>query len=701
MADRLPPAPAPAPADALAWTLAEWFTAQQLAGLPGLPGTERRVRASAQKNLWPSRSKERGKGLEYPYAALPAATRRHLDDLRMRYVRAGQAATPDVAAALTPSPHPRPLSQGERGEIVVRTPRALPARPALTDLDRARRDALAILCRAVEVESMDAGVTIQRACERLALRLARRECDAPVQTAAETAYIKPRGSLYLGGAAATASRLARHMLAFKRGAMEGDLTRYLVPGRPRKQAPDSRLLGIFLRAWCRPSRPPIAQVLREIKPTLLQSGLHVPSYSAASRLVALLPVTIKHRGRMTGSEFKSLLPYIERDASQLRSNDVWVGDGHSFKAKVRHPVHGQPFTPEITFIIDWASRKIVGWSIDLAESTLAVSAAFRHAQQCTRARPLVYYSDNGSGQTGKLLDHDITGTLTRQGIAHHTGIPGNPQARGIIERVWDITLIRLAKTYATCTHRGNDDLTTNRMLKALAKKDFGGVQVPDFGQLLMDVKASVDDYNLHHRHSSLKGKSPEEVYQAKLDESSIQLGPNDAELAALWMPETLRVPQRGSVSVFNGRYTFGDLVHLIPEGEKVRVRFDIHDSRAVWLYTLAGEYLGEARFDSHKQETFAGSYLDQQRAKRAKGLMKKAEAQIARAQAELPSTVEGEFSVTWDIPQASPETLPVAEDVEEVASPAMSHEDAVMWLYGGEEEPADEERPPDFEVAAG
>ena len=52
---------------------------------------------------------------------------------------------------------------------------------------------------------------------------------------------------------------------------------------------------------------------------------------------------MQQRGRMTGAAYKSLLPYIRRDWQALRPNDVWIGDGHSFKAKVQHPIHGQPF----------------------------------------------------------------------------------------------------------------------------------------------------------------------------------------------------------------------------------------------------------------------------------------------------------------------------------------------------------------------
>ena len=69
----------------------------------------------------------------------------------------------------------------------------------------------------------------------------------------------------------------------------------------------------------------------------------------------------------------------------------------------------------------------------------------------TRARPLVYYSDNGGSQTGKMIDCPIAGALARQGIAHETGIHGNPQARDY--RAAGVTFYSLARQYPTCTAR--------------------------------------------------------------------------------------------------------------------------------------------------------------------------------------------------------------------------------------------------------
>jgi len=610
-----------------------WYSAQELAGLPGMPTTDRGIKKSAEKNLWKYRSKERGKGLEYALHSLPSETQRHILGLALDATVGGAAAAPANTLPAVQAPGPVVTLRGQVRKSAALVP--------MSDWHRNYQDAALILCRAVEAAMAAADCSVKRACTELAARLVSGEARPELQDAALKTYLKPRKAAGpLGGASAQLGRLQRMMSFYEQGRLAGDVGLYLVPGKPEKTGHDPVHVAAFLLFYCVPSRPPVSDTYRKMVPYLAERGLTAPSYSTVTRIENELPVTVKYRGRMTGSEWRALKPYIERDVSMFHSNDIWVGDGHSFKAKVQHPIHGQPFTPEITVIIDWVSRKVVGWSVALAESTVAVSDAFRHAQSLTRARPLVYYSDNGSGQTGKMIDCPVAGTLARQGIAHETGIPGNPQARGIIERLWQVTLIPLAREYPTCTWRGADENATTKMLKLLNRKDGGGVRIPSFRQLIDDVARVVDAYNLHHAHRELDGNAPEDEYQARLDKDSIVFGPSDAELAALWMPEVVRVPQRGRVSLFGNTYCKGDLVELLAEGEKVRVRYDLHNARQVWLLTLAGVYLGTADWESHREAAFPVPKMDQLRAERAAGKTARGERIIAEAQAELGDVFE-------------------------------------------------------------
>jgi putative transposase len=617
-----------------------WFSAQELAGLPGMPGTDRGVKKSAEKNLWKSRSKERGKGIEYSLASFPEETQKHLLSLVLNMAptaapAAGLPATPPAAETLPAVAVP--------GDVV--TVRGQVRKSAnvvvMDDKKHAYQHGALVLCRALDGAMAAADCSVKRACMELAERLVANDARPELLHAAHATYLKPRKNAgVLGGLAAQAARLQRLMGFYEQGRLAGDAGLFLVPGSREPEGHDPVHVMAFLRFYCLSTRPPVSEAYKKMQPWLAERGLAAPSYSTVCRIEQSLPVTVKYRGRVTGSEWRGLKPYIDRDVSMFHSNDIWVGDGHSFKAKVQHPIHGQPFTPEVTVIIDWVSRKIVGWSVALAESTVAVSDAFRHAQSVTRARPLVYYSDNGSGQTGKMIDCPVAGTLARQGIAHETGIPGNPQARGIIERLWQATLIPLAREYPTCTWRGADENATTKMLKLLNRKDQGGVRIPTFRQLLDDVERVVTEYNLHHEHRELDGNTPEDEYQARIDKESIVFGPSDTELHALWMPEVVRVPQRGRVSLFGNEYCRGDLVERLPEGAKVRVRYDLHNAERVWLLTLDGVYLGDAHWESHREAAFPVPQMDQLRAGRAAGKIRRGEKIIAEAQAELGEVID-------------------------------------------------------------
>lgn len=57
----------------------EWFSVQELVGLPGMPGTAPGVRFKLKNFLGVTRTKELGKGLEYALKGLPTETQAHLE----------------------------------------------------------------------------------------------------------------------------------------------------------------------------------------------------------------------------------------------------------------------------------------------------------------------------------------------------------------------------------------------------------------------------------------------------------------------------------------------------------------------------------------------------------------------------------------------------------------------------------------------
>ena len=294
-----------------------------------------------------------------------------------------------------------------------------------------------------------------------------------------------------------------------------------------------------------------------------------PSIDQVRAALAKLPKHIKEIGRKTGSELRTLNTYVKRDWSVLQENDVWVGDGHAMKLKVAHPEHGRPFIPEVTLIMDAASRFIVGWSASLAENVLAVADALRYGVE-RYGIPAIYYSDNGGGEKNWMLDGDITGMLPRLGINHQTGIPGNPQGRGIIERVHQTILYRIARQFETYHGTGADRDTIRQVSTAVIsldkakrkgatqltpKQQWAVGKLPSWNQFLDAVQAGVDWYNNEHVHSEI-GMTPVQKRRQLME----KMNPDDlvfvtpVEARDLFRPSTLRVAQRGWLQLFNNYY---------------------------------------------------------------------------------------------------------------------------------------------------
>lgn len=681
-------------------TVKQWYSAAELAEmkLAGLPSSKKGMIDFANRESWTSRKREgRGGGVQYQ----PSKSVMQLIQMRVlkNVMDSASSNNNDVSDAkdLTPdflktgAVKLKPVFEANVIQIAGLT-RRVKSEDNLTDKDRSRRDAALILCRAIDDAVTKARCSVKHAIKQLAPRILNGEAHPELMHAAHVTYTKPRKTGQTE--AALVSRLQKMYAAFDQGRLSGDVGRYLVVGSRQKDGHSPLMIKAFLLHFCRPSRPPVMEAWKNSLAWFEHHGLQRPAVDTFYRIEKELPITLKYRGRVTGSEWRSLLPYVKRDVSMFKANDIWVGDGHSFKAKVQSPLHGRPFIPEVTFVRDWVSRKIVGWSIDLAESTIAVSASLRHAMQSTNARPLVYYSDNGSGQTAKFLDCPVHGTLARLGIAHETGIPGNPQGRGIIERLWADTLIPLARSYPTFQGKGGDSEAIRKVLVDLNKKE-PKTLLPNFTQLMADVPKVVEDYN-NRPHSALGGLTPNQVYAQKLDLDSLDIGMQEDELSSLWMPSVERTPDRGLVRLFNNEYAMPDLVNILKEGEQVQVRFDIHDASQVTLLRMDGRYLGVAKWDGHKRAAFPVPFIEMKREERVERKVAKKEKEIAQARQELGNTIEGDALTVFEFPEITKEPELVAfEFPEKEEKKEKSFMDTVQFLYGNKPE-----EPPKNEKAA-
>ncbi|MEE6042632.1 Mu transposase C-terminal domain-containing protein [Avibacterium paragallinarum] len=402
----------------------------------------------------------------------------------------------------------------------------------------------------------------------------------------------------------------------------------------------------------------------------------LPSISRVRYALAKLPQHILQQGRLTGSKYKQLLPYVQRDWGQFVANDIWIGDGHSMKLKVAHPIHGRPFTPELTMIVDGASRKIVGWSLALAENAFAVLDALRHGIQ-THGLPAIYYSDNGGGEKNKLLDAEVTGILPRFAIHHETGIAGNPQGRGIIERLNKTVGLRIAERFETYYGKNADPEATRKMLaRQLAYTNSKGgeltqvqrkarKELPTWEELKVVIQEVIDWYNNEHIHSSIRCTPAVKYQRVSKQEMIVYL--SECELRDIQRPAFIRTTQRGLIEWNNHKYFHLDLLNY--QGQEVVVCVDIHDPMWVQIRTKDGRFICNAEFEGNKRAAFPVSLVEQKQRQRAEGMKKRAENKSRLAGAELNPviTIEHKESADWLHQIRVQGTPELAEEAEEIA----------------------------------
>ena len=689
-----------------------WFTAAELAGLAGMPGSEFRTRAKLDKLGVPSRLREGragGGGREFDSTHLPAETRAAL---------LLQAIEPTCTKSQTVAASPAPLDSVTNSSLALRTtPAAIPHVPA-SQQDTACADARAVLVRVLaDMAPLCGGITraAQQLAQQLTAGVAAPSLLATARQANQRARRQSVAGAHQGGVPISVRTLFGWHTAHAHGGWHALLPE---PTRAPAQATFAADVTAVLQRYASTagSSRNLTHVAQAINLELGRPYDEWRSlYDRARRALPKLDRARLIKARHKGADRAALLPFKRRDASMFKPLDIGVCDGHSFKAKVRHPEHGQPFTPEVTLVMDVYSRAVTGWSVSLSESTIAVGDAMRRSVAQHGIYALMY-TDNGSGQSAKQLDCDATGLYARLGTEHRTGRPRNPQGRGVIERSWQSHMLKAARQFATYSGGDADsDVYTDvalelaREQRAVKRASAEGKLVklsakcPSWQQFMQAVEDAVREYNTLHRHRSLPKHAsgpyaglhmtPAEAFSAAVVESDVQR--LDAlALRNVFMPALLRTAIRGEVKFLNQVYFSHELVQF--EGRQVRVHYDIRDPRAVWVWSLEGQFICEAQFGANTVEYFPRAVIDMAREKRVQAAIKRREAQIETHRAELRSTVdalaapEAPVYIGDDIPAAAPaeplleEALQVVERVIENQAEARpffhSTADRYEWL---------------------
>ncbi len=596
------------------------YSASELAkmALPLLPKTRTNIMLRATRESW-AFIETKGVGgtrREYTFASLPLAVQTAIKTHVIGHL---------LETPTTPTAQPLALESQTRLDH-------------LTDSQRAIAEARCALVQ--EMLNVAQVIGKKNAAEHIAHAAAQRQLPPPLQQLVDRANAKHNEDR-----AVSSRTLMRWCAEYTATDSPAERLQRLAP---RYQAPVLETpwwLGEFLAIWRRPNKPTLSESYRQFLEHYPQNDTP-PSVHIVRRLLKKLPPVVLYHGRNTGAALKAKLPFVRRDWGDgfdgLQPCDVWIGDGHGMKCKVINPDTGKPQQLEVTLILDASSRLAVGWSVSLSENVIAVADALRHGMT-HYPPPLIYYSDNGAGETGKVLDAPLTGILPRCGIHHETGLPGNPQGRGMIERAWQTITLPLARKYPTyqgsnadrdTLRRVNRDITRALTQQRNASDDVVVrlPHVPDFQTFIDDLTAAIQTYNNSPHRSLQKQKgvhlSPQQYFERYQRPDSAILSP--IELRDLFRPTFIRVAQRGEVRLWNNVYFARELMRV--DGQEVQVGVDIHDPQTVTIRDMDGRYIVEAEFHGNTASGFAPSLRDKLLEDRVKGQIQRAEnkAELAR-----------------------------------------------------------------------
>ncbi|ENW7464761.1 Mu transposase C-terminal domain-containing protein [Salmonella enterica] len=668
-----------------------YVVAKELIGIPGLPSTEKGMRQALKRlsGNEPSvtRKRQGTKAIEYHIDCLPENIRQQLVE------RQTQQLVKQASELFAVTTKHRVTARDEVG-IMEQCPAVVEqALHQLTDAQKAIASARILL--AVEVHTLreHAGMTRTGAIDWIVQGSRTGNLPPRVLEAASVANAR-QGKRVGVGKSSLQEWYSTWLLA------QGDANRLLVllsaghhKAVPWQQIPWLDDFFAFYRVWQRPS---VAEAYRDFEKWWCEayagnSGMlaAIPGIHTVRREMQKVPKIVRERYRTTGSAWRSLNPFKRRDWSQMPVNAVWVGDGHCMKMQTFNPLTNNVFQAEVTFVMDAGQRFIVGWSIALSENTIAVADALRHAIS-QHGVPLIYYSDNGPGETGKKLDADVVGMLPRLGIEHFTGIPGNPQGRGIIERFNKTVPHEVARQFESYCHKGADEETvklqqriaasalkaayegkelTPRQVKALGK-------IPTWEQTVSAIEREVELYN-NRDHSSLPRRENGRHYSpAAYRRHLIREQGQDVmidyltpeELHEMFRPEEIRTTTRGEIRIFNNIYFSTELKFFT--GEKVRVNYDIHDADSIIVRRMDGTFICDAIWNGNKVDGFAKPVIQKLTEERVKGRIDRGMKRVEDARRELrPALAHQEDEALTDLlARADKEAVLISQRKAEIKS---------------------------------
>jgi len=597
--------------------LQRWHSAADLAGLPGMPGTERRVRARAVRESWQSRNRAFGKGREYSFDALPEKTKAAL------------------LLRSAPGPKTAALECNPRSAVI------------------ASADYIAALWRRYET----CGKSLQDEAGRRLRAL--QAVDALV--AQGTGLLQARAliadQIVVAGGRGSVASLGRWADRVARLEPQHRLAA-LIPafcGRTVAAEIDAEAWNLFKADYLRLEQPTATSCHERLQRIARARGWTLPSLRTFERRIEReIPRGVIILRRQGSEALERTFPAQERDRSAFHAIEAVNSDGHKFDVFARSPM-GDVVRPILVGVQDLYSGKLVGWRIVETESSDPIRLAFRDLIE-RYGIPSKAWLDNGRGFASKMItggtpnryrfkvrEDDPVGILVNLGIEVHWTTPYHGQAKPI-ERAWRDLCDRIAKHPAFAgAYTGN---------KPDAKPENYGSKAVPWAEFCRVVNEEIAAHNARiKRRTRICGgiHSFDDVFAASYAQSTIRRATVEQLRQLLLTAEVVQADtESASVRLSGNRYWHEALSPHA--GRKLLIRFDPEQlHQAVQIYTLDNVFICAA--DCIAAVGFADTNAAREHARARKQYLRaikdQAKAEIrmdaARVAAQLPSVVPPEL----------------------------------------------------------
>ena len=394
-----------------------WYAATDLAGLPGLPGTDRNIRARAERDGWQSRPRVgRGGGNEYSFSSLPPVTQ----------------------AALLLRERPAPVAARRRNTLA---PSDAHLRSVWQRYEAAKQPMKDVAAQ--RMQALDAVASLQRSGTSL--------MDAREIVAAQLQRDNVRG-----GSAASIARWQQDVA----NADRKDWLALLLPhyaGRTNTAEIEPEAWELFKADSLRQEQPTASSCYDRLV-RIAAGRWELPSLKTFTRRITReLPRAVLVLAREGEEALAKTYPAQERDRSMLAALEGVNADGHRWDINVRFP-DGSVGRPCILGWQDLYSGKLLAWRLGDHENSDMVRLSFGDMLRAYGV-PGSVYLDNGRAfaskwMTGgapnryrfKIREEDPTGLITALVGADnvHWVTPYHGQAKPI-ERMWRDFCDRIAR----------------------------------------------------------------------------------------------------------------------------------------------------------------------------------------------------------------------------------------------------------------